>query len=350
VGAGYTARALLQALAWNGKGRLVCVDSWHDTKGQEPEIAQELRARGVEIVVQAEEPFCQSCPADFADVLISDADHLRSDQWLGEHLRILRPGGWAFFHDTSNSEFPNLARILDGVKELPHWHFTASSRADERCERGWLMVHKPRCHIGVVACWDANMRELAAVTVPNHREYCQRWGLEYLGEEREPGDRHAAWLHFQLLREALPRFDWVVCLDLDLIFLNHTISLETYLDPDADFITTYDVNGLNCGVMLVRNTEWARSFLRRLWEAGPRFNGHPSSEQTALTYLLYKEPKKRWKVLPQKGLNSFLYGEYPWLDYPEGNYSSGDLILHMPARPNPRRIEVFQHYLREVIR
>jgi predicted O-methyltransferase YrrM len=146
VGAGYTSGAILQALAWNQKGRLTIVDNWHDWRGREPPHAQQLREAGARIVIRDEESFVKRCKANTYDVLVSDADHSRSHLWLDQHLRIVRPGGLMFFHDTANPAFPNLARILEGVQErkLWHYHFTASSRPDERCHRGLLMVQNQK--------------------------------------------------------------------------------------------------------------------------------------------------------------------------------------------------------------
>jgi predicted O-methyltransferase YrrM len=130
LGAGYTSGAILQALTWNQKGRLTIVDNWYDWQGWEPPHAQPLREAGVRIVISDEESFVKRCKANAYDVLVCDADHSRSHLWLDEHLRIVRAGGLMFFHDTANPEFPNLAKILEGVRErkLWHYHFTASSR------------------------------------------------------------------------------------------------------------------------------------------------------------------------------------------------------------------------------
>ncbi len=142
IGPGYCSWALVRALAYNRKGRLTCVDSWCDWHGREPEHIAALRRAGVEVVVRTEEEFVRSCPAECFDVLVSDADHGRSEQWLDEQLRIVKPGGFLFFHDTNNPEFPNLAVIVARVARLPHYHFTESSRPDEACARGFLFVIK----------------------------------------------------------------------------------------------------------------------------------------------------------------------------------------------------------------
>ncbi|MGA3066020.1 MAG: class I SAM-dependent methyltransferase [Tepidisphaeraceae bacterium] len=140
VGSGYATWAIIGALQHNGRGKLVCVDNWFDTEGKEPPFAADIRGAGAEIIVDSEEHFVRNCPTDSFDLLLSDADHFHSGSWLGEHLRIVRDGGFLFFHDTNNPQFPSVQSVVAQISRLPHYHFTKSSRPDERCQRGWLWV------------------------------------------------------------------------------------------------------------------------------------------------------------------------------------------------------------------
>lgn len=146
--AGYTTDAIVQSLKWNQKGSLTVVDNWDHWEGQEPPAVQPFRDSGVEFIASDEGDFVRQAESGWYDLLVSDADHSRSDQWLDEHLRIVRPGGILFFHDTNNHLFPNLAQIVSRIEalDLPYHHFMENSRADERCDRGWLMVkNKSQC-------------------------------------------------------------------------------------------------------------------------------------------------------------------------------------------------------------
>lgn len=69
-------------------------------------------------------------------------------------------------------------------------------------------------------------------------------------EEREDGDAG--------------RFDWVLYLDADIVITNDSITLDALVpqEGDGDIVFAEDVFGLNSGVWLVRNTEWARGLLR----------------------------------------------------------------------------------------
>jgi predicted O-methyltransferase YrrM len=140
IGTGLASWSILTALKYNERGRLVCVDNWHDSGGIEPGHVAPIRQAGAEIVVSDEESFVKSCPSDSFDLLVSDADHTRSGLWLEEHLRIVKDNGFLFFHDTNNPAWPTLHSIPGRVSHLPHHHFTENSRADERCQRGWLWV------------------------------------------------------------------------------------------------------------------------------------------------------------------------------------------------------------------
>lgn len=144
IGSGYLSWTCVYALRYNGRGTLTSVDNWLDWKGAEPPIAARLRAEGVNVAAPiTEEEFVRTSETDAYDFLISDADHRRSGGWIDEHLRITRHDGFMFFHDTNHEDrYRGLRAIEQRIKELrlPYFHFTESSRPDERCERGWLFA------------------------------------------------------------------------------------------------------------------------------------------------------------------------------------------------------------------
>lgn len=143
LGTGYTTLTLLHALRYNGCGTLTSVDNWFDWGGKEPTGVEDLRRAGVNIVSMGEEEFVRQAPSDAYDLLVSDADHFNSQNWLDEHLRITQHDAFLFFHDTNTpSQFPGLATLEGRIRDkgLPCFHFTSSSRPDEHCERGFLFV------------------------------------------------------------------------------------------------------------------------------------------------------------------------------------------------------------------
>lgn len=135
IGSGCATSILLRAIKYNGYGRLTCVDNFSDWNGKPPLHAASL---GCKIVIQDESAFLRSCPSDSYDLIVSDADHGHASEWIKEYFRVANEGAFLFFHDTNNQDYPNLRRIVEMVAALPHYHFTRSSRQDERCGRGWL--------------------------------------------------------------------------------------------------------------------------------------------------------------------------------------------------------------------
>ncbi len=140
IGSGYLTRLLLGALEYNGVGALISVDNWIDWQGTEPPIAQQLRTEGAVIVVSEERVWCEQRETGSVDCLVVDSDHLHGGEWVQDHLRIVRPGGLIFFHDTNAAAYPSLKETVKAVRGLPHLHFTTSSRPEERCGRGLLFV------------------------------------------------------------------------------------------------------------------------------------------------------------------------------------------------------------------
>jgi len=141
VGSGAGTDAILQAATYNGNGaRVTCVDNFLDWGGAAPSGIESIP---VKLIVKSERDFIDSCQAKF-DFIVSDADHDHSHEWIAKTMGLLNHGGVAVFHDVSNSDYPNLEAIISFMRwaEHPHFVFKASSRPDERCERGLLVVFK----------------------------------------------------------------------------------------------------------------------------------------------------------------------------------------------------------------
>jgi hypothetical protein len=137
-------RALLEAIDYNRRGAITAVDSFCDFDSARPPHIAGLEGR-VDVITSEERSFVASCPDNWWDLLVSDADHNHSGEWLSETLRIVKPGGWLFFHDTNAPNYATLYEIPERLRRRGYLvtHFTESSRSDERCNRGLLMAQKP---------------------------------------------------------------------------------------------------------------------------------------------------------------------------------------------------------------
>jgi predicted O-methyltransferase YrrM len=154
-GSGKSCRLIRDALRYNiGGGALAgsgvtydLVDCWLDWKGRRPAEIRKPLYEGVNFVTATEESFVFRDHAEPYDFIMSDGDHWRAQEWSGHvYERLLAPGGILIYHDVANTAvFPNLKQIHDEAirNNWRHVLFDKSSRPDEACERGLLVIFKP---------------------------------------------------------------------------------------------------------------------------------------------------------------------------------------------------------------
>ena len=141
-GTGFVTGLILDAIDYNGCGVLHVVDNWLDFKFEKPPEVKAFENRGAMVITSDEHKFVSSCPTGPYDFLVSDAGH--QGNFFDEHCRICTNGAMMFFHDTNQPQYPGLfaieARAL--AKKMMCVQFAESSRPDEDCGRGLLLVVK----------------------------------------------------------------------------------------------------------------------------------------------------------------------------------------------------------------
>lgn len=138
-----------------------------------------------------------------------------------------------------------------------------------------------------------------------------------------------------------PDLDYLLFLDADAVVSDFNQKIEDFIDPNYDFVLAEDVghhSDMNAGVILIKNTQWAKDFLKKWWKSGEEFTGKDAEElqiqtllpqhidqkgvfknslwhdQTCFT-LLYrndKEAKDHIKVIPNRLFN--------WAEPNQGNF------------------------------
>jgi galactosyl transferase GMA12/MNN10 family len=117
--------------------------------------------------------------------------------------------------------------------------------------------------------------------------YDLRLATELLDPERPP-----AWSKIALVRHLLERYDEVLWVDADAIFLDISEDIAGLVHSDKDLYLVEHVyeedeswRSANTGVFLVRSTRWARRFFDRVW-ASEQYIDHPWWENAAVLDLL----------------------------------------------------------------
>jgi hypothetical protein len=128
---------------------------------------------------------------------------------------------------------------------------------------------------------DNCMLEAAPISAQNKREYAERHGYAFVSRSTEFVQqvyrrRREVWGKIDAVEKVLPYYEWLVWLDMDAIFVNRTLSVESLLKMSEERVggkENFDKINLivarpvgddmiNAGVFLIRNSEWARDFIR----------------------------------------------------------------------------------------
>jgi predicted O-methyltransferase YrrM len=138
-GQGASFRALWKALTYNEINcRYTLLDDWRAHSGKP---APELKGLPLEILSMSEAEFYNdhAKPCSY-DLILSDADHGHAHEWFSQSLDMLRSPGLLIYHDAANPDHPNMGDLdLTGLSFLI---FNKSSRPEENCERGLLVIFR----------------------------------------------------------------------------------------------------------------------------------------------------------------------------------------------------------------
>lgn len=156
-----------------------------------------------------------------------------------------------------------------------------------------------------------------------NERYCNLHGYTYFAEtntekikDRLQG-RSWTWYKPHLLRDVFiqyPDCDYVLFLDIDAVFSTDTRRIEEFIDDTSNIIMTNDYGPsiVNAGVMLVKNTDWSKTFINDWWdicEEFPQFKTGLWHDQTCLGFLYQKIDKSKFKIIDASDLNSKDYDE-----------------------------------------
>ena len=189
----------------------------------------------------------------------------------------------------------------------------------------------------ILTLCDAAAGYICAASAANKRRYADLHGYDLI-VSRTVADpsRPAAWSKILEVRKHLPRYDWLMFIDVDTLIMNPAVRLEDVADDSVDQVLAADHNGVNSGVWMVRNTPWSFTFLDELWAQDDLVKGpylplraarvppavpHRPLVEAAVDknapYAGAAEVRAHSKIVNQCVFNSLL----PW-------YVSGDFVVH----------------------
>jgi len=227
------------------------------------------------------------------------------------------------------------------------------------------MINKPNHHlkfmrVTIVQFYTDNV-SYGKFSEAINKKYCGSHGYSYFVENNTQKlkqlaeDRAFTWIKPKIILEELEKneCDYVLFMDIDAIVCDHSIKIEDFIDENFDIVATEDYSShclMNAGILLIKNSDWSKNFMKEWWESGNFLRGMDSPEwgaknevpgyfknalwhdQTCLTYLYRRENRREHiKILPNKILN--------WREYKDGNF-----IFHAFAYGNLKNRKIDTAY------
>lgn len=186
-----------------------------------------------------------------------------------------------------------------------------------------------------------NYLPLAEIVNPNKERYCDKYGYDYLKKTSDFSLLGFDKIHF--LRENIENYNWIWWQDSDSLITNFNIPIEAIIDSDCDMIISKDIHGINAGSFLIRNSINGIYILDLILSKKDQYKADPWQEQRVIIDNL--SHLTRIKLVEQNKINSYLYPHYGYPSNTPGNWSSEDVLLHLPGMDLPTRLH-YANYIK----
>ena len=193
--------------------------------------------------------------------------------------------------------------------------------------------------------YGSNYAEIAAITVPVMKRYCDKQGYEFRELLLEGGGNDYAFKKHEFFTELFKEdINVIWYLDVDAIITNLTTPIAGFLMQEFSFYLTRDFNELNGGSVIIRNTGKGRLINTFVLDYKNDFENEQNLyNDKKFIEIIYGE----YAVLPHPSINSYRYDLYPecssYVGKRElGDWHEGDFVLHVPGLSIEKRIEVLK--------
>ena len=195
--------------------------------------------------------------------------------------------------------------------------------------------------------------EVGATSMANKQRYARRHGYSVVnGAHLVNTTRRSQWSKPLIVAHYLrtrPDVDLLAFVDADTLFMRMDVPLVSFVHPELDTVVmASDFNGINSGVYMVRNTEWARRWFGGMWNVGPTPRHCSYYDQYAVQLLLgstrchaatralptqqeVEDARRHVRIVPQRVMNSYPASSVTTLRAARwaGRYEHGDFMVHL---------------------
>ena len=379
IGADDGSFAKLLRTEWNGS-KLIVIDPWDLQKEDECDIQSktnevhknnfyktlnnlETHKNKVEIIKNFSEKVCDDFEDNIFDFIYLNAHYTFENIWsdIKSWWPKIKQGGLLCGSNFGNGDSHDPKTKWKYETKSAVNKFSVDNQLDftvGTCST-WYIIKPKKYKIALVSVYDSNYKYLYNITHNNKTEYCKKHEYDciFYNMENKSSNKHVAYNKFLAVLDCLPFYDWVFYNDIDSLIMNQEIRLEDFIDENYDLFVTYDINSLNNGQFLVRNTPRVINFLSRSWVDNSRSGEGGWSDQISFSANLATDGKllSRTKILDQSSFNSYIPMNMMFTDgtnapafkYPKP-YKNGDFILHFVGMNREDRINSMTEYLKKV--
>lgn len=199
-------------------------------------------------------------------------------------------------------------------------------------------------NIAIISICSQKYKPLGDATYPHWQAYCDKHGYQLIVDDASD-PRGCNWQKICMVGHHVKLYDLVLWVGADTIPTNSEIKIEQFWlqQGTPSILLTADVLGINSDVMLFAKGVMSEMFTTAANSLYSWYKTHPFYEQEAINRFAYQSPYREvTKIIPQKGMNSYMNNLYGRNESWPGNWSKGDWILHLPGLPNDTRIAVIK--------
>jgi hypothetical protein len=206
----------------------------------------------------------------------------------------------------------------------------------------------------IITAYTNNIKEISDISYESYQNFCNKNNIEIQRFELNDIERPPSWYKIQLiLNEFKHGYDYIMWVDADTLLINNEFKIESILDEKSEIFISDDILGINCGVMIWKNTENNKNILNKVWDS-TEFINHFWWEQAAIISVIdmnYNNIQSIIKKIPQKILNSYDYNLYS-SNYDQdkinefllkGQVDENSFIFHLPGVSNETRLIIMKN-------
>lgn len=202
--------------------------------------------------------------------------------------------------------------------------------------------------IGLLSFYTESYEELAKLTLPIKQRYCDKNNYQHIVVGNGYGDksRYYSWQRIEYTLDYFkshPECEALFTLNIQNLIMNHNRRIEEFMDDKHDFFVTFDINGLNAGSYIIKNTPWGNKWMQFILDSRPQYDSHCWHEQFGISCNWEKpEWKPKIKILEHPSINSYDYTLYNKPESTLGHFRPGDFVLSLPGTSLVERLVMTQ--------